>query len=133
MRTYTGPTLAGGTATVECPDWCVVDHAYWGDNADDMYHRSVELSVLPPGAPAPTFGGVRVPHLTTHLSVHSTETRPCGAVVSVDLSEYKDDGVDLDVAGVDELLARVDTYRAGLESLRDRLASIQKERRTAAS
>lgn len=128
MRKYTGPTMAGGKATVECPDWCVVDHAYWDDKVDDMFHHGAPIEIIPPKEPAPLDGSPLVPQLMAELMVHSTDPRPCAASVYLRLDEHWDRAVDLDVAGVDGLLAQVDAYRAGLVKMRGQLAAIHAER-----
>ncbi|MFD6939656.1 DUF6907 domain-containing protein [Streptomyces goshikiensis] len=129
MKTYTGPTLGGAVATITCPDWCTVDHAYWDDNADDCFHKSDLLEVTPPrdraNHPAPVFH----PQLGAELQLHSTATSPAAAAVWLQLSEYKEDGVELDLAGLDSHLAEIDRYREGLTKYRRLLAAIDAERR----
>ncbi|MFD4135532.1 DUF6907 domain-containing protein [Streptomyces goshikiensis] len=129
MKTYTGPTLGGATATITCPDWCTVDHAYWDDRADDCFHKSALLEVTPPrdraNHPAPVFH----PQLGAELQLHSTATSPAAAAVWLQLSEYKEDGVELDLAGLDSHLAEIDRYREGLAKYRRLLAAIDAERR----
>lgn len=129
MRTYTGRTLGGATATVPCPDWCVTDHEYWDDRADDMFHHSAPIEILPPKDPAPMVGRPLVPQLLAELMVHSTDLRPCMASIHLRLDEHADRAVDLDVPGVDGLLAQLDAYRAGLVQLRGTLAAVHAERR----
>lgn len=128
MRTYTGPTVAGGVATIECPAWCVTDHAYWDDCADDCFHQSDALEVLLPRdrnrAPK-ALPGV----LETTLRMHSTDPAPSAAIVWVELNGRTDESVELDLPGVDKLLEAVDSYRAGLVELRGLLAGIDAERR----
>ncbi|MFB7555324.1 DUF6907 domain-containing protein [Streptomyces brevispora] len=129
MRTYTGPTVAGGVSTITCPPWCVTDHAYWDDRADDCFHQSEALEVLMPRDRARTvrpLPGV----LETTLRLHSTDPAPSAAVVWLELNGRTDDSAELDLAGVDKLLASVDSYRAGLLELRGLLAGIDAERRT---
>ncbi|MBT2493683.1 hypothetical protein J7E96_35325 [Streptomyces sp. ISL-96] len=128
MKTYTGPTLGGATATVECPDWCVTDHAYWDDRVDDMFHHSAPIEITPPKDPAPLAGRPLVPQLEADLMLHSTDPRPCAASVYLRLDEHNNRAVDLDVPGVDKLLAELDRYRAGLVLMRERLAAIHAER-----
>ncbi|MFI1449080.1 DUF6907 domain-containing protein [Streptomyces virginiae] len=130
MKTYTGPTLGGATATITCPDWCTVDHAYWDDQADDCYHKSSLLEVILPRDRANYPTPVTPPLLGAELQLHSTCRTPAAANVWLQLSEFKDDGLELDLAGVDELLANVDRYRDGLVKLRGLLAGIDAERRT---
>lgn len=130
MKTYTGPTLGGATATITCPAWCTVDHAYWDDRADDCYHKSDLLEVVLPRDRANYPTPVLPPLLGAELNLHSTDDRPAAAHVWLQLSEHKDDGLELDLAGVDQLLANVDSYRAGLARIRNQLADIQADRRT---
>ncbi|MFG2413322.1 DUF6907 domain-containing protein [Streptomyces goshikiensis] len=129
MKTYTGPTLGGAVATITCPDWCTVDHAYWDDKADDCFHKSSLLEVPTPRDRANFPTPVVHPQLGAELMLHSTSPLPSAASVWLQLSEYKDDGVELDLAGVDSLLADVDRYRDGLAKLRGLLAAIDAERR----
>ncbi|WP_392668604.1 DUF6907 domain-containing protein [Streptomyces sp. LN785] len=128
MRTYTGPTVAGGTATIKCPSWCVTDHAYWDDAADDCFHQS---DVLELAVPRDRIPGTRPlpPSLGTSLRLHSTDPLPSAAIIWLELDERSDHGVELNLAGVDKLLAAVDSYRAGLVELRSLLAGIDAERR----
>ncbi|MFJ7207488.1 DUF6907 domain-containing protein [Streptomyces sp. NPDC098789] len=128
-KTYTGPTLGGAVATIRCPDWCVVDHGYWDDNADDCYHKGDVLELALPRDRANYPAPVPVPVLAAELNLHSTAPGPAAANVWLHLSEFKDDGLELDLAGVDQLLANVDRYRDGLAVLRGRLAAIDAERR----
>jgi len=129
MKTYTGPTLGGATATIACPDWCTTDHAYWDDRADDCYHRSSLLEVAVPRDRADYPAPVTPPLLGAELLLHSTAPGPSAAAVWLQLSEFKDDGLELDLAGVDTLLANVDRYRDGLAKLRALLAVVDAERR----
>ncbi|MBD3544463.1 DUF6907 domain-containing protein [Streptomyces sp. JV180] len=128
MRAYTGPTLAGGTSTIKCPSWCVTDHAYWEDRADDCFHQSdlVEIAIprdrVVPGRLAPAAMGAT-------LRLHSTDPTPAAAIVWLNNTEWKADGTELSLAGVDQLLTAVDDYRAGLARLRGLLARIDAERR----
>lgn len=132
-RTYTGPTAAGGTATVQCQDWCTEDHEYWGDTVDDMFHRSESAVLSAPrdraGRLGHVVGGVQVPLLEATLSVYSGDPRPSGASVWLARDEQSDHGVELDVAGVDALLGQLDDFRGRLAGLRDTLARIDKDRR----
>ncbi|MFD3521648.1 DUF6907 domain-containing protein [Streptomyces sp. NPDC058653] len=130
MRKYTGPTVAGGEATIECPDWCVTDHAYWDDQADDCFHKSAVLEVVPPRDRVVTARLVHPP-LAANLSLHSTAKEPAAACVWLAVGESVADGVELNVAGVDKLLAEVDRFRAGLVEQRELLAAIDAERRRA--
>lgn len=125
---YTGRTVAGGVATIECPPWCHVDHGYWGDDVDDLCHvgKSIELTV--PDAPAPAHG-MWVPPLLAELSVYTGDPNPSGAVVLLSWGETKDRGVDLDVAGCDAMLEQLDSFRRNLMKLRGTLASIHEDRR----
>ncbi|WP_097934713.1 MULTISPECIES: DUF6907 domain-containing protein [unclassified Streptomyces] len=129
MRTYTGPTMAGGTSTINCPSWCTTDHAYWEDKADDCFHQSDVLEIA---VPRDRVMGARVlpAVMGTTLRLHSTDPTPAGAIVWLNNSEWKEDGTELNLAGVDQLLAAVDTYRSGLVRLRGLLARIDGERRT---
>lgn len=129
MKTYTGPTLGGGIATITCPDWCDVDHAYWDDRADDCFHKSELLEVSLPRDRANHPTPAVHPQLGAELMLHSTSPLPSAASVWMQLSEFKDDGLELDLAGVDKLLAEVDRYRDGLAKLRSLLAGIDSERR----
>ncbi|MFT9670904.1 DUF6907 domain-containing protein [Streptomyces rhizosphaericola] len=128
MRTYTGPTLAGGTSAISCPSWCVTDHAYWEDKADDCFHQSdlIEIAIprdrVMPGRLAP-------PAMGATLRLHSTDPTPAGAIVWLNNTEHKADGTELSLPGVDQLLAAVDSYRTGLARLRGLLARIDAERR----
>jgi hypothetical protein len=54
---------------------------------------------------------------------------PAAACAWLQYSEYNGDGVELDVRGVDQLLARLDAYRAGVAELREKLAKAENERR----
>ncbi|GGK14569.1 hypothetical protein GCM10011583_53160 [Streptomyces camponoticapitis] len=130
MRTYTGPTLAGGESTIECPDWCVTDHAYWEDTADDCFHKGEVLEVEPPRDRAEPARLVHPP-LAANLMLHSTAKEPAAACVWLAVSESVADRVELNVAGVDKLLAEVDRFRAGLVEQRELLAAIDAERRRA--
>jgi hypothetical protein len=129
MKTYTGPTVFGGSMTITCPDWCVVDHAYWADKADDCFHKGAVLEVAMPRDRANYPAPVTPPVLGAELSLHSTCDIPSAASVWLQMSEYKDDGLELDLAGVDQLLASVDRYRDGLAKMRGLLAAIDTERR----
>ncbi|CUM39553.1 hypothetical protein H4W23_22110 [Streptomyces gardneri] len=129
MKTYTGPTLGGAVATIQCPDWCTTDHAYWDDTADDCFHQSEPIEIQAPRdrdsrRTAPPF-----PLMGAELRMHSTDPAPAAACMWVQFSEDKADGLELDVAGVDKLLASVDDYRAGLAELREKLAKAEHERR----
>lgn len=125
LRTYTGPTVAGGVATVECPDWCVTDHAYWEDKADDCFHVSSLLEIVPSRDRVTRC--CAEPQMGVELKLHSTDKSPAAACAWL----YAEDGVELDLPGVDKLLAEVDTYRAGLANLRGLLAGLDAERRAA--
>ncbi|MFF1413362.1 DUF6907 domain-containing protein [Streptomyces sp. NPDC058289] len=129
MKTYTGPTVFGGSMTIACPDWCVVDHAYWDDKADDCFHKSAVLEVALPRDRANYPAPVTPPLLGAELSLHSTCVIPSAASVWLQLSEYKADGLELDVAGVDSLLAELDRYRDGLAKMRGLLAAVDTELR----
>lgn len=130
MRTYTGPTVAGGTATISCPSWCVTDHVYWDDKADDCFHHSNPLEVVMPRDRARHAARALPGVLETTLRLHSTEPGPSAASVWLELNGRTDDSVELDLVGVDSLLAAVDSYRAGLVGLRGLLAGIDAGRRT---
>ena len=128
MKTYTGPTIGGATATIQCPSWCVTDHDYWEDTADDCFHQSSLLELDVPRDRA-RYRPTVVPALAAELRVHSTDQTPAGATLWVQFSEYKADGLELDLAGVDHLLKSLDDYRAGLVDLRGKLAAAENERR----
>ncbi|WP_405489085.1 DUF6907 domain-containing protein [Streptomyces sp. NBC_00096] len=130
MKTYTGPTLGGATATITCPDWCTVDHAYWDDQVDDCFHKSELLEVNLPRDRANHPTPVVHPMLGAELQLHSTSPQPSAAAVWLQLSEYKADGLELDLVGVDSLLAELDRYRVGLAKMRGLLAAVDFERRT---
>ncbi|GAA2796472.1 DUF6907 domain-containing protein [Streptomyces showdoensis] len=129
MKTYTGPTIGGATATIQCPSWCVTDHAYWDDDADDCFHQGAPLELDLPRDRA-RYKPVRVPALTAELRLHSTDPSPAAASVWAQFSEFKEDGLELDLAGVDHLLQALDDYRAGLVRLRGQLDRLDTDRRT---
>ncbi|MBP2581647.1 hypothetical protein J3A78_002125 [Streptomyces sp. PvR006] len=129
MKTYTGPTLGGAVATIQCPEWCVIDHEYEGDHADDTFHEAEPLELAPPRDRDRNYRGPIVPLLDLRLRLHSTERTPDAALVWLQYSEYNGDGIELDVRGLDQLLARLDTYRAGVADLREKLAAAENERR----
>jgi hypothetical protein len=130
VKTYTGPTVGGGRMTVTCPDWCVTDHAYWDDTADDMFHASAPAELLPPRDRGGYIGGrANWPLLSAELRTHSTDHRPAGACVWLAPDECTDHGIELDLAGLDALLGQVDAFRAQLAEQREVLASLDVERR----
>ncbi|MEV5131658.1 hypothetical protein AB0K87_14420 [Streptomyces sp. NPDC053705] len=130
MRSYTGPTVAGGVSTIECPSWCVTDHAYWDDQADDCFHQSAPLEVAVPRDRVRSGTRPLPGVLETTLRLHSTDPAPSAALVWLEMNERTDDSVELDLAGVDKLLSSLDSYRAGLLELRGLLAGIDAARRT---
>jgi hypothetical protein len=129
MKTYTGPTLGGAVATIQCPDWCVVDHEYEGEKVDDCFHEAEPLELQPPRDRDRNFRVTLVPLLDLRLRLHSTDMTPDAASVWLQYSEHNGDGIELDVRGLDTLLARLDTYRAGVAELREKLAKAENERR----
>ncbi|MER5312894.1 hypothetical protein ABT034_34560 [Streptomyces sp. NPDC002773] len=129
MKTYTGPTVGGAVATIQCPDWCTVDHAYWNDEADDCWHEADPLELHPPRDRDHRRGNPLVPLLDLRLRLHSTEQTPDAALVWLQYSEYRGDGIEMDVRGLDQLLASLDTYRAGVAEMREKLAAAENERR----
>ncbi|MFC8491208.1 DUF6907 domain-containing protein [Streptomyces sp. NPDC057235] len=130
MKTYTGPTLGGATATIQCPDWCTADHEYEGDTVDDCFHESDALELEPPRDRDRNWNGPTLAALLSlRLNLHSTEPNPSAASVWLQYSEYRGDGIELDARGLDTLIARLDTYRAGVAELREKLAAAENERR----
>lgn len=129
MRTYTGPTLGGGIATVTCPDWCEDDHEFWGDCSDDLFHHSAPAEITPPASVMPTDVRQVFPQLRAELMVHGTDMRPCAATLHLVVDTQHGGGIDLDVVGTDALLAELDRYRARLLALRELLAEEQQARR----
>ena len=129
-KTYTGRTVGGGLMTVECPEWCVTDHAYWGDTADDMFHQSEPAELIAPrdraGFRGPRYGW---PMLSARLRLHSTDQLPGAASVWLEPDEHTDHAVELDLAGVEQLLARVDDFRARLAEIGNLLAVLDAARR----
>jgi hypothetical protein len=105
--------------TVQCPAWCVESHV--GERPEDVFHRSAIASIVPPagiGATEPE--GAFVELLTAELAVADEfEETP---VILINYLGYGMTGVDLDLAGADEMLAELDRYRAAFKALRDRLA-----------
>lgn len=132
-KTYTGRTMGGAKASIVCPPWCTVDHAFWDEAVDDTFHVGDTIELLPPGMPAPMYSGVRVPPLLAELSVHSTGKRPCDALILLSWGETKDRGVDLDVPGVDAMLDQLDSFRTKLAAMRQTLATIHTERKEASA
>jgi len=125
MRTYTGPTLdRTGTCTVTCPEWCVVDHDYWEDKADDMFHVSEEVVIVPPADPAASAESAIVPQMRADLMMHSTGREKDDVSILLRLDEYGLRAVDLDVAAADDVLAQLEEYTAGFRRLRDLLAEV---------
>lgn len=128
-RTYTGPTLGGGIATITCPDWCVDDHEFWGDRSDDLFHHSAPAEIAVPDSVYPSDTPQGIPQLRADLMVHGTDMRPCAATIHLVVDTKYGGSIDLDVAATDALLSELDEYRARLLTLREMLAAEQKARR----
>lgn len=131
MREYSGPTLGGGEATVQCPDWCVSDHAYWDEHVDDMFHQSALAEAVPPLDRDVRQRKLRHAQLGARLTVHSTLPEPAAAVLQLLLGERHEDVVELDATGARQLLAEVDRYRDELAGLVELLTTIDAGRRRA--
>lgn len=133
-KTYTGPSVHGGVVTVECPEWCVIDHEFWGDNADDLFHSPPDIELtLPRPSPAELRGQLVPPPLHAQLVVSNRDLRPAGALVSISVDEHRGRGVDLDPNGVDALLNELDEFRERLLALKGLMANIHAERRSSAA
>ncbi|MEE1818483.1 hypothetical protein PUR59_26120 [Streptomyces sp. SP18ES09] len=128
MKTYTGPTLGGAVATIQCPDWCITDHAYWDDRVDDCFHGSDAVELDPPRDRDRYVGAPTFPMLSSEIRLHSTEKAPAAASLWLHVGDSSE-ALQLDLDGVNTLLARLDTYRAGVADLRQKLAAAENERR----
>lgn len=132
-KTYTGPTLGGGRMTVECPEWCVSDHEYWGETADDLMHCSEPAELLPPRDRAGHPQASRWPLLAVELRQHSTDPGPSAASVWILPQDGRtENAVEMNLAGVEQLLARLDAFRAEVAQAGNLLASIEASRRAEA-
>lgn len=121
MSIDTAGRTESAPAVVQCPDWCVLDHSTdpWV-GTEDFFHRGAEVSVpAPPGA-RPQYAE---PLLQTHLVDHCNNPEwSCVAIGTADR------GFDLEtVEQVDAYLARLKTYTAAVEEMRDRLAAIKEK------
>ncbi|MDJ1131778.1 DUF6907 domain-containing protein [Streptomyces iconiensis] len=147
-RTYTGPTLAGGTATIVCPPWCTVDHEHpiegidRADHADDAFHASETIAIVPPPDDERTDQFSIVPQLRAYLIQHSVDPltppydaehgpgtpwratekpmRP-GAGIYLALEDAGDRAVTLDLEGAEQVLAELEEYTEAFRQMRDHL------------
>lgn len=111
--------MTAAQRAIVCPPWCVVDHA--DDKPGDAFHHSAHASIVPPAEAGTTeLAGAFVELLHAVLVVGDDPEVP--PVILLDFMGHATNGVDLDLAGTDEMLAEVDRYRARLQDLRDRLA-----------
>lgn len=108
--------------TIVCPAWCVIDHAAEDDGGPDVFHHADIASIVPPASVGTTEPeGAFTELLTADLCVGSEPDGP--PVILVNFMGHSDHGVDLDLAGADEMLAELDQYRAAFKRLRDHLAA----------
>ncbi|MDT0270856.1 hypothetical protein RM844_31765 [Streptomyces sp. DSM 44915] len=133
-KTYTGRTLGGGRMTVECPDWCVTDHAFWDDPADDMFHCTEPIELELPKDRAGYRPASRWPLLTAEMRQHSTTPGPAGVSVwLLPQDGHTDNSVEVDARGLDAFIEQLDAVRARLVEARGLLARIDAESRQPAA
>lgn len=128
MSTYTGPLPSGEVVTVECPEWCVIDHG--DDPPMDIFHRGPLAFMVPPAALSTPPETAIVRQMLAHLVLPAVPQEGERVCISLDLDDCMVRYTELDVEQADNMLAQLREYTERLQTMRDQLAAIHEERKT---
>jgi hypothetical protein len=124
MATSTAGRIASAPQTVQCPDWCVIDHG--DDPIDDIFHRGAYMQA---GVPADQVHYVDADlKLVAHLCLPSApQPGEEGGFLVVDPGDMFGPYAELDLEHTDQLIRDLKTFTARIEQARDVLAALKEQ------